>query len=103
MCPDLAKAWLRQIRTPIILTDSKGDYLSRQARNRLDNSIVWLGDKGWTSYQGLRYLTRKCNSLKEEYGNFHLFIWLGTCDTTTKGRKYVYLNEDYSRDAAILI
>lgn len=101
--PSFTEGYIRQVATPILLTDSKGDYLSEQSENCVDNSIVWLGGKGWTSTRGLEYFRRKCRGLKERYDNSHLFVWLGTCDLTTKNRKYVYLNENYSRDAAKLM
>ena len=94
-CQDLMEWWCERILTNPL----------RKPSNEIDNStcIIWLGDKGWTSTRGVDYLSDHCSSLKEKYGDFHLFIWLGTCDMTTKDRKYVSLNENYSRDAANLI
>lgn len=48
--PSFTEGYIRQVATPILLTDSKGDYLSEQSENCVDNSIVWLGGKGWTSW-----------------------------------------------------
>ena len=45
-----------QIKAPVIFTDSKGDYLSKESSNHKDDSIVWLGDKDSTFDQGLNYL-----------------------------------------------
>ena len=104
-CASLTDGYLRQVQTPLLLTDIKGDYLSEHSTNRIENSIVWLGGKGWTSERGLDYFTSNCDSLRATNGDFHLFVWLGTCDMTSKSRRtrYVHLNSNYSRDAAKLI
>ena len=104
-CASLPQGYQRQIQTPLLLTDSKGDYISEHASNCIDRSIVWLGGKGWTSSRGLDYFTNNCDRLKATHGDFHLFVWLGTCDMTSKNRRtrFVHLNDNYTRDAAKLI
>ncbi|MEW8544374.1 MAG: hypothetical protein AB2693_12640, partial [Candidatus Thiodiazotropha sp.] len=77
-----------------ILTDSKGDYLSRHISNRVENNIVWWTKKGRTSSEGLNWLVQNFDRIQRRHKHLCIYIWLGTCDLTVKSGKYVSLQEN---------
>ena len=50
--------WVCKTNSNASPVDSKVDYLYEQSSNQIDNSIVWLGGKGWTSGRGLQHFER---------------------------------------------
>lgn len=84
LCDDLPE----QKSTPLIISDSKGDYLQRQSKrfdaNEIEKSVVWLTKKGRNSEDTVEWLISNYEYLHDKYGNFTLYIWTGTCDLTKK-------------------
>lgn len=72
--------------TPIIISDSKGNYLKRVASNQIEKGIVWKNRKGQTACDGIEWAIRQVDNFRFNYGRFELFIFLGTCDFCIKDR-----------------
>lgn len=71
---------------PIILSDSKGRYL-RLSQTREEESrskIVWWGKSGAKVEDRLDWLKYNFDREASKYSNIIVFIWLGTCDLTSK-------------------
>ena len=83
-----------QRKTAAILTDSKGDYLSRHVNNIVETDILWWTKKGCTTERGAKWLVENFNKKKKDHGHLCIYVWLGTCDFTEKGRKYVSLRHN---------
>ena len=81
-------------KTAAILTDSKGDYLSRHVTNIVETDILWWTKKGCTTERGAKWLVENFNKKKKDHGHLCIYVWLGTCDFTEKGRKYVSLRHN---------
>ena len=72
--------------TPIILSDSKGNYLKREVRNQIEKGIIWKNRKGQTAYEVIDWVITQIDNFRANYGSFELFVFLGTCDFCTKDR-----------------
>ncbi|CAG2245593.1 unnamed protein product [Mytilus edulis] len=72
--------------TPAILSDSKGSYLRDQVVNKSDRNIIWWCKGGATIDD--RYHWLKSNIVKkiEQLGNISVYIFLGTCNLTSKNK-----------------
>ena len=81
-------------KTAAILTDSKGDYLSRHVTNVVEADILWWAKKGCTTERGAKWLVENFDKKKKDHGQLCIHVWLGTCDFTEKGRKYVSLRHN---------
>ncbi|MEW8545299.1 MAG: hypothetical protein AB2693_17390 [Candidatus Thiodiazotropha sp.] len=90
-------------RTAVVVSDSKGSYLRRCIRSRIERSIVWLGEAGLKSKGGIDLLKANLNELKSKYGLLSVYIFLGTCDLTTKTGDFITLNDSHESDSAHLI
>lgn len=77
--------------TPVILTDSKGRYLSYQCKTPFENSIKWWGESGRSSGQGLGWLRDNIEQKIGHLDNIHLYVWLGTCDLTEYIHPFIQL------------
>ena len=71
---------------PVILSDSKGIYLKNNIIHPLDNNIVWCCKGGSTIEKSLAWLKRNIDAKLRTLGPIRLFIWLGTCNLTRKGK-----------------
>lgn len=105
LCKNVAKYRRAQIKnlqwTPVIITDSKGKYL-RSSDSRVDSTDIklqWLGRSGFTTTDAVRFLTHdKLRSLLRHHGQISLYVFLGTCDFTSKGSKrLIKLNKPTSQ------
>lgn len=90
--------WEKQ---PVVISDSKGNYLKQQCSSEIENTVVWKCKSCQTSTLGLELLSKEIDDLIQEY--IWLHIWLGTCDLTTlstTGRhRYLTLNESAESDS----
>lgn len=90
--------WEKQ---PVVISDSKGNYLKQQCSSEIENTVVWKCKSFQTSTLGLELLSKEIDDLIQEY--IWLHIWLGTCDLTTlstTGRhRYLTLNESAESDS----
>ena len=93
---------------PVILSDSKGRFLKRQAATPLEHNIVWADqghESGRTTRAGLDWVRDNVNNFSTRYPNgFILFVWLGTCNYCDKtSEKQIFLKENIARVSAELI
>ena len=87
-------------RIPIVLTDSKGQYLKAQVQDvHPENKLVWWAKSGAGTEEQFNWLRE---NLKSELVNLQsdhltLYIWLGTCDLTTKTENFIDIkSHDFS-------
>jgi hypothetical protein len=71
---------------PVILFESKGDYLKDQVLHPEERQIVWWNKRGTDIKHSLHWQEKNIKSKINELGNTHLCIWLRTCDLTTKNK-----------------
>jgi hypothetical protein len=74
--------------TPVFILDSKGIYLKNQIQYQEEHSSIWWCKKGATIEERLHSLRSNIESKINEIGNIHLYIWLGTCNLTQKGKHF---------------
>jgi len=88
--------------TPIIVSDSKGNYLRRQVRsfsNRITDKIIWWSRSGAKIEETIQWVRRNFDRETRRLGKIVVYLWLGTCDLTTKrqdGRIFL-CEQDYSK------
>lgn len=85
--------------TPVILTDSKGFYLRKvlDKTDKTERQIQWLGRSGFTSTNAVSFLQpKKIKSLLKFHKQISLYIWVGTCDLTAKGKIFIDLRRPSS-------
>ena len=84
LCKDLPI----QKHTAIIVSDSKGDYLLKQAEradaNCIEKNIVWFTKKGRKTEEAVEWIIGNYEYLLDKYGDFTLYLWSGTCDASLK-------------------
>ena len=80
---------------PVIITDSKGKYLRQvSVADKTESKILWYGRGGFNSNDVVKFLSvKKINSLLKLHGRISLYLWVGTCDFTRKGKRHVYLRK----------
>ena len=61
---------------------------------RVEQDVIWCCTKGQTSEAALHWLFANIDKKLEKYGELSIYIWLGTCDLTIKG-KYVALKSNH--------
>ena len=91
--------------TPVILTDSKGRYLRKvpDKRDQTERKIQWLGRSGFNLTNAVDLLSsKKIRSLLRFHNCVHLYIWIGTCDLTSKGRKFIDLRKPTKKTLQVL-
>lgn len=71
-------------RTPVLLSDSKGSYLKDQVTINPETFIKFWCKSGATAEDRLQYLKQNLEAHIETYTNITLFVWLGTCNLTSK-------------------
>ncbi|CAG2233385.1 unnamed protein product [Mytilus edulis] len=84
----------QRVLTPVVLTDSKGYWVSKHCTIPTENTIKWWFKSGRTSAQGLEWLRSNLDSKIGQLDNISLYIWLGTCDLTTYDGKYIALRSE---------
>ena len=78
--------------TPVILSDSKGFCLRNQITNPVDRHIKWWCKSGSKVQDSYSWLNNNIHSRIKNIGKIHIYIWLGTCNLTTKCKKKITLN-----------
>lgn len=81
--------------TPILISDSKGNYLKHE-RSDLSNPIIdkieWYCTGGAKIGSTLNWLKRNFGRIARNHRNIVVYLWLGTCDITRKnGEGYISL------------
>ncbi|VDI11084.1 Hypothetical predicted protein [Mytilus galloprovincialis] len=85
-------------RRPVILSYSKGFSLRNNIISPFDQNIIWWCKKGVTIEQSFAWLKRNLPTKLYEIGDIALYVWLGTCNLTTKEKssKYISITTDNS-------
>lgn len=80
-------------KKPVLLSSSKGFCLKphHDLIEQFGHSIEFCCKPGGTFDFGLHYLEKNLDRLVVQYKSIVLYIWLGTCDITTKRGKFIYL------------
>ena len=69
---------------PVVLSDSKGDCLKSVVTNRDEQSIIWWNKAGDIIQNRIIWLKENLHHKKSLLGNIHLYVWLGTCNITSR-------------------
>lgn len=77
--------------TPVVFSDSKGKYLEKKVADKHEREIKWWTKSGVNTNEGYIWLQNKLKSKIKKIGNIWLYVWLGTCDITSKHKKYISL------------
>ena len=72
--------------TPVILSDSKGKYLKDNIVNSFDNNIVWWCRSGANIEDSFKWLKANIDNKLKTLVKIRLYIWLGTCNLTSKDK-----------------
>jgi hypothetical protein len=79
----------KRLQQPVILSDSKGNWLQRETTNESDGELIWWSKSGAKIEDSTRWLrstiARKIIQLRDTW----LYVWLGTCNLTEKNKKYI--------------
>lgn len=78
----------------MIITDSKGKHLRKHNTivDGTDQKIHWLGRSGFTSLDAVKFLSvSKLHSLLYHHRRISLYVFVGTCDFTSKGKRFIQL------------
>jgi hypothetical protein len=76
---------------PIVLTDSKGNWLKRQISDETENQIIWQAKSGARVEESTRWLKNNIANKIIRHGDIWLYVWLGTCNLTRKNKNYIDL------------
>ena len=86
-----------------VISDSKGKYLKQQVVRAEDRAIYWWCQAGDNIEKRLRWLRRNIQNKVNELGSIHFYIWLGTCNLTTKDKSvYISLAFTETNDAIVV-
>ena len=75
-----------KISVPVVLSDSKGLCLQSKVSSRVENNILWWSERSRTTQAGGEWLKENLPNKIRLLGNIHLYIWLRTCDFTSKSK-----------------
>jgi hypothetical protein len=93
-----SRTYLEKVRrrnfTPVVFSDSKGKYLERKVDDKHKREIEWWIKSGENTSEGYSWLQNKLKSKVKKIGKIWLYVWLGTCDITSKHRKYISLESE---------
>ena len=78
-------------RTPVLLSDSKGCTMKEQVRINPESYIEFWCKKGATAEDRLDYLQENLSQNLTRLNQITLFVWIGTCNLTTKSDKFIEL------------
>ncbi|CAG2206309.1 unnamed protein product [Mytilus edulis] len=77
--------------TPVVLTDSKGRWLQGKETHQSEREIIWWSKSSEKVQKRVQYLENIIAGKVKTLGNIWLYVWLGTCDLTSKQGKYISL------------
>ena len=94
---DLDKDLPTRKRFPIVLSDSKGNYVKPYVKS-IGRDIRWWNVRGLTTEAAVDWVIGKNDSKIRKHGPLCIYVWLGTCDLTTKSSRVVSLNRNFKKD-----
>ena len=77
--------------TPVILSDSKGEYVKQEICNPEALNIQFINRKGSTLTDSVLFIRNHLHKRIKRFKHVHIYVWLGTCDITLKQGKYIDL------------
>ena len=77
--------------TPILISDSKGNYLKTHTETEIDHEIRWYCERGRSTVAGYSWLESNIQRLTDRLDSIHVYVWLGTCDLTSYKRPFISL------------
>ncbi|CAC5386529.1 unnamed protein product [Mytilus coruscus] len=82
--------------TPVLFSDSKGNYVERQIRPGISREIKFWSEKGRTTKKGVQWLRDNIATKIGQLDNISIYVWLGTCDLSCYNykTKYIELHPD---------
>ena len=93
-----------KILIPTVLSDSKGERLRNVVTNTFDQNIVWWCKSGDNIQSRIDWLKENLEQKIRLLGQIHLYVWLGTCDLTTRDKNgYISINTNQSDTVEFLI
>ncbi|CAG2190666.1 unnamed protein product [Mytilus edulis] len=87
--------------TPVLFSDSKGNYLERQIRPGIIRVIKFWREKGRTTKRGVQWLRDNIATKIGQLDNISIYVWLGTCDLTYYNYKTKYIEQHPDPSEAI--
>lgn len=78
---------------PVLISDSKGRYLKSVTGNSTVSKIEWFCRSGATSVDTYSWLHTHLKDLVTKHKEISLYIWIGTCDFTSKEKRYIALQK----------
>lgn len=76
---------------PIVLSDSKGRYIERFYRDTTEKQLIIISQSGLKAEESKKWLKRNIAKKIIEHGDIWLYIWIGTCNLTSKNKNYIAL------------
>ena len=66
--------------TPVLFSDSKGNYLEKVIKPGIDHHIKFWNAKSRTTTLGLNWLRENLGQKIGHLDKISIYIWIGTCD-----------------------
>ncbi|KAK3088908.1 hypothetical protein FSP39_025302 [Pinctada imbricata] len=86
-------ATVTKTHTPAVLT-FKGKWLLKTLAHKSESTAKWWYKSGDTCKDGYKWLKSNFKSKVKKLGDIWLYVWLGTCDLTTKKAILNYTKPD---------
>lgn len=79
---------------PVLLSDSKGNYLRSHESDHGPQTIIWDCKGGRTTVDCLNWLKTNLKRLIDQNGKVRIYLWTGTCDLTNKQGKFISIKSN---------
>jgi hypothetical protein len=85
---------------PIVLSDSKGRYIEKFYRDFTEKQLIIISQSGLKAEESKQWLKRNILVDRKiiEHGDIWLYIWIGTCNLTSKSKKYIALRSQANEE-----
>lgn len=81
----------KQTHLPVVLTDSKGNWLRDRATDQSEIDLIWWAKSSDTVSNRCEWLEKNLGEKIKNIGNIWLYVWLSTCNLTSKEKNYISL------------
>lgn len=88
---------------PVVLSDSKGGKLEKHVTHSTERQLVWWTKGGAKVEDSVSWLERNVARNIRRYGDIWLYVWLGTCNLTTKNKAYISLTSEKDDATDIIV
>ena len=83
-----------QRQRPALLGDSKGCCIKKVLKYESEADFLWWSEGGAKVEASTQWLKRNIARKIINHGDVWVYVWLGTCNLTTKGKKYISLTSE---------